>query len=342
MKARYLLTLVLTLTAWALPTLAQDVAIDDLGALRLDYATVAPGDGYSGPPLAAEVTFRPGEALSLVTPARIQQIAYRVEPGAQVAAGQVLAELSGPEIHHMLTEADVIGQRYENARKRFERNRKLYQQQAIDEGRWQEISDSYFTLRLEYEHLRHFTELLRTADDDPERISLLAPAAGRVQYAQAQPGIPEGGELALIVPAQALRLRVAVPIEARQGLAQLRFGDCALAVDSISGIADGFFLRAWSAPLAEDCALLPGQQLMVRPFYAVAGYEIPREALLHWNGQPALLLRAGPRLQLAPVEILGATATGYYVDSEASLAGADILASSVSAVQGILLGLGGE
>jgi hypothetical protein len=335
-------TLFLALLACALPGLAQSVATANLGALELAFERVSAGDGFAGLPLASEVTFRPGEALSLVTPSRIQQINYQVAPGEEVAPGQPIAVMAGPEIHHFLTEFEVVVQRYENARRRFERNRELYRKQAIDEARWIEISDNYYTLQLEYEHLRHFHALLRQDGSDPEEITFVAPAAGRVQYTQERPGIAEGGELALILPPGSLRLRVAVPIGDRYGLARLQHGACELPVASISRIADGFFLRAWSAPLDASCDLLPGQQLMVTPFYAVDGYEIPRQALLHWETRPAVLLHRGDQLQLVPVEILGSTPSGYYVTSDADLAGREILVTSVSAVQGVLMGLGGE
>jgi hypothetical protein len=332
----------LALLAWAFPVCAQRVATANLGALELAYHRVNAGDGFAGLPLASEVTFRPGEALSLVTPSRIQQINYLVAPGEAVTPGQPIAVLAGPDIHHFLVEFDVVARRYENARQRFERNRELYRKQAIDEARWIEISDHYYALQLKHEHLRHFHALLRQDAGDPEQISFLAPAAGRVQYNQDRPGIAEGGELALILPPDSLRLRVAVPIANRQGLAQLQYGACELPVASISSIADGFFLRAWSAPLDANCDLLPGERLMVTPFYAIGGYEIPRRALLHWEGLAAVLLLSEEFLEVVTVEVLGSTPAGYYVASDVELSGREILVSSVSAVQGVLLGLGGE
>lgn len=335
-------SVVIMLLVWALPAFAQSVSTGKLGSLDLAYHRTSAGSGFAGPALAAEVTFRPGEALSLVTPSRVQQINYLVAPGETVAEGQAIAVLAGPEIHHFLTEFEVTQQRYESARRRFERNRGLYHKQTIDEARWMEISDKYYALQLEYEHLRHFHALLRNDDSDQERISLLAPAAGRVQYTQAHPGIPGDAELALILPPDSIRLRVAVPIGNRLGLARLQYGACELPVVSISSIADGFFLRAWSAPLDEHCDLLPGEQLMVTPFYEIDGYEVPRGALLHWEGQPAVLLHTDDHLQVVPVELLSSTPSGYYVNSDSDLAGREILVTSVSAVQGILMGLGNE
>jgi len=326
----------------AVPALAQTIATADLGALQLDYVRVSASGGYTGSPLAARVSFRPGDALSLVSPHRIQRIHYLVNPGDTVAAGQPIAELSGPEIHHFITEYKVVGERYAVAKKRFESNRALYQRKAIDESRWIEISDAYYMLQLEYEHLDHFRERLIEDAPDPDRILFTTPAAGRLLYALDMPGIAEGGEIAVIVPEEALRLQVAVPTERGAGLAQLRGGQCELAVDGISAVAEGFYRRAWSAPLTADCQWLPGQQVMVTPWYQRAGYVIPRGALLHWQGDPAVLIRSDEQLQLVPVEVLSTTAEGYVVSCSAPLADREVLASSVSAVQGIMLGLGGD
>jgi hypothetical protein len=321
---------------------AQRVDTGTLGALTLQYATVQASDHYAGPPMAAQVSFQPGEAFSVVTPYRIQQITWLVSPGESVTAGQPVAVLAGPEIHHFITEFEVTGERLALARKRFESNRKLYRDQSIDEGRWIEISDAYYRLRLAYEHLQHFHELLQETDSEPDNIVLKSPTAGRLQYAQNSPGVPAEGEVAIVIPPSALRLRVAVPLARREGLAALRNDGCELAVSTISGIAEGFFLRAWSEPLGPRCPWLPGEQLMVTPQYRLAGYTVPQSALLHWEGEPALLLRDGGELQLVAVAVSGANGDGYHVTSDIDLAGREVLTSSVSAVQGVLLGLGSD
>jgi hypothetical protein len=334
--------LAVTLSMFSVNVLSASLDLAELGALNLQYQQLEVGQGFPGPPLAAEVTYRPGEAVSLVTPVRIQQITYPVAPGQSVTKGDVIAEMSGPEIHHLVTEFAVISERYRSAEARFERNQALYESKSIDEARWLEISDTYYALKLEHEHLRHFTELLLDDSEDPDHISFTAPTSGLLQYRQAEPGIAEGNEIALILPEQALRLRVAVPINSRTGLSHLEFKNCQLAVASISGVAEGFFLRAWSEPLPKSCPLLPGQQLMVRPIYEIQGYEIPKAALTHWQGEPAVFLKSDNRLELVKVEVLGSISGGYYVSSRKPLAGRDILKTSVSAAQGILLKLGGE
>lgn len=321
---------------------AESIDTATLGALDLQYTAVQTLDSYPGQPLSAQVSFRQGEGISLVTPHRIQQIKYLVEPGAVVSPGQAIAVLNGPEIHHFITEFNVTEKRLETAKKRFESNRPLYQQQAIDEGRWMEVSETFYALQLEYEHMLHFRELLQDSDDDEDSVVFTAPAEGVIRYQQDEPGIDAGEEIALLVPRQALRLRVSVPLAKRNGLVRLASPDCDLEVVSISGIARDFFVQAWSEPLTTSCGLLPGQRLMVIPVYKFNGYRVPRSAVFQWQGQPTVLLRKGQKLETVSVELHGSDAGNYSVSTAATIENSEVLSSSVSAVQGVLMGLGGE
>jgi hypothetical protein len=326
----------------AVPVCAQRVDIAELGLLDLAYAVPRASTHYPGPPMAAEVSFRSGEAYSVVTPYRIQGIRYLVEPGAMVEKDQAIAELSGTEIHHFLTEYEVVGERLDMARRRFEGNRPLYDNRTIDEARWIEISDAYYSLNLEFEHLHHFRQLLEVGPEDDERIVLKSPLAGRLLYAQELTGIAADGEVAMVLPTDAVRLRVEVPLSRREGLESLHDGTCSLPVSGISGVVTGFFLRAWSAPLSAGCDYLPGERLMVTPSYRASGYEVPGTALLQWQGKPALLMRDDTALELVLVEVLASADDYYFIRSASRLDDREVLVRSVSAVQGVLLGLGGE
>ena len=335
--------LVILLSALFVPAApAQTLDIADLGRLELRYRQVAASDEYPGRPLAARAWYRAGDALSLVTPVRVQQISYLPVPGDAVREGEVIARLDGPEIHHFITEFKVLEQRLAVAEQRFNNNRSLYQRQAIDEGRWIEISEAYYALQLEHEHMRHFRELLSEAAAGDNSLLLRAPHSGLLQYRQDAPGLERGQEVAVIIPPKSLRLRVSIPLAQRQALSSLAFADCKLPVASVSGIADDYFVSAWSAPLAGTCALLPGERLMVTPWFAARAYRTPASAVMQWNGGPAVLVKHGDTLEVVPVQILSAAQTDYYVRCDADLADRSVLSSSVSAVQGILIGLGGE
>ena len=320
---------------------AESIRLSDLGSLRVEFAAVVSANEFPGRPMAAQASFRPGEALSLVTPARVRQISYRHPPGTAISKGEVIARLDGPEIHHFTTEFQVLEARLAAAQRRYNSNLKLYQRQAIDEGRWIEISDAFHALQLEYEHMRHFHELL-SPDDAVDALWLQSPADGLLHYQQSSPGLAAGGELALVIPPDALRLRVAVPLAQRQQLRALSFADCTVSVDAVSAVARDFFVEAWSAPLRGDCALLPGERLMVTPMLAAPGYLLPQGAVIQWRGEATVLVKNGDALETVAVNLLAHTGDHYFVSCNDDLAGRSVLTTSVSAVQGLLLGLGGE
>ena len=63
---------------------------------------------------------------------------------------------------------------------------------------------------------------------------------------------------------------------------------------------------------------------------------------MQWQGETALLIRNGELLEPVIVTLLATAGTDYIVSCNADLAGRSLLSSSVSAVQGVLMGLGGE
>ena len=323
---------------------AITVDIDQLGELELEFAQVASIEHYPGRELGATATYRPGEVLSLVTPYRMQRVVYLVNPGERVVAQQPLAVLHGPEIHHFLTEFEVLEQRLAAARKRYQANLALYQRQAIGEAGWIEISDTYFSLRLEYEHLHHFRRLLLPSEEDvePDSVSLLAPAGGTLHYLLSKPGIEAGDELAQIIPDGVLRLKVAAPLADRESLEYLQLGDCRLQVEAVSRIARDYYVEAWTTPLDDGCGALPGQRLRATPFYRFSGYSVPREAVFRGVRGASVLVREGDALRPVEVEVMGSSGSQYSVACGLQIAGKPVLTRSVAAVQGVIMGLGGE
>jgi hypothetical protein len=110
----------------------------------------------------------------------------------------------------------------------------------------------------------------------------------------------------------------------------------------VSGIAADFFVRAWSEPLKENCRLLPGQQLIVKPRYRIRAYRLPRDAVFQWQGRSSVLLRQEEDIHIVGVELLSGDGADYAVTCPTDIAGGEVLVTSVSAVQGMLMGLGGE
>ena len=190
--------------------------------------------------------------------------------------------------------------------------------------------------------MRHFRDLLLDDAGDSESLTLLSPGSGTLVYSNDSPGIGQDQEVARVIPANARRLQLWVPLQRREGLVAVDSGECRHEVDRISGVAEDFFVQSWSTPLDHDCGLLIGQRLMVTPLYAGGGFRVSRDAVFQWQGEPAVLLRQQRELVLIRVQILSSQGRQYIVASGDQLGGRDVLSSSVSAVQGLLLGLGGE
>ena len=322
---------------------AQELQLDALGAFELAFQPARPVQSYPGQQVAAAVTYRQGEAFIVPSPGRVQQIAYLVEPGAAVRQGQPFAVLRGPEMHHFEMAYDSSRALLAGAERRYQANKGLYERKAISESQWLEISEKYYALALEYEHMRHFFELVEEGDNDPDALTLTAPLSGVIDYSPAPGGVQEGDSIAQFVPDAAIRLEATLPNRLRDQVIALQWGACEPAVERVSAMTEGFFVRVWSVPLAPACRPLLGQQLLVTPLLAVRGaYSLPRSAVFQLQRQTMVLVRDGDRLRPLAVTLLGARGEDYVLQPAADLGDREVLVSSVSAVQGMLLGLGGE
>ena len=90
----------------------------------------------------------------------------------------------GPEMHHFEMSYRSSQALASAAERRFKSNKGLYERKAISESQWLEISEQYYALALEYEHMRHFFELVVDGDDDADARPGGA-AGGRIDYSSA-------------------------------------------------------------------------------------------------------------------------------------------------------------
>ncbi len=321
---------------------AEEIPLESLGKLTLDYNKIVLVDTYPGQRIAAEVTFKKGQAFTLVAPRRVQQIHYLVEVGETVSKGQPIAELRGPEMHHFLDEMEVSKHLLESAERRFNSNKVLFKKKAIKESQWAEVSEKYYAAQLEYEHMRHFNDLVINVDESENLIVLGAPISGVVNYAVDYAGLKLGDDIAIFVPHSAIRLESALPASARNNLVKLKTSHCELEVSSVGGVANNFFVSVWSEPIKEECGLILGQTLLLTPIYAAKGYRVPKGAVFQLHGASTILVLKGEVLVSVEVSLIASEGGHYIVSSAELIENADVLTSSISAVQGILLGLGGE
>ncbi|MHA7815045.1 MAG: efflux RND transporter periplasmic adaptor subunit [Pseudohaliea sp.] len=320
---------------------AQDVPLAALGDLDLRYAPVEVIDRVPGAPLRGVVRARGGEDYRVLLPRTAHRATFVAVPGQRVAAGEPVVRLEGPEIHHWQLEFEAVTERHALAEARYARNRPLYEDGALPAERWAAIQDSFLELSLEYEHMRHFGELL-LPDEDEDSLLVGAPISGMLHFDSREPARGEREVLFSVIPDDALHVQVEVPVDRAENLRDLAVGDCRLAIASIDRAADGFFVAAWSEALRGDCRWTPGTVLSINPRYATAALVIPRAALFQWQREAHVFVRDGEQLRARPVTVLGDTAGGYAVARDPALADSEVLVASVSAAQGILLGLGSE
>ena len=320
---------------------AQDVPLASLGDLALRFAPATAIDRVPGAPLRGVVRARGGEDYRVLLPRTAHRATFVAVPGQHVAAGDPVVRLEGPEIHHWELEFEAITERHALAEARYARNRPLYEDGALPAERWAAIQDSFLELSLKHEHMRHFGELL-LPDDDPDTLLVGAPINGLLHFDSRTPARSEREVLFSMVPDDALHVQVEVPVDRAPSLRDLAVDNCALSIASIDRAAHGFFVAAWSEPLSGDCRWTPGTVLSVNPRYSADALVVPRAAVFQWQREAHVFVRDGQRLHARPVTVLGDTAEGYAVARDPGLADSEVLVASVSAAQGILLGLGSE
>jgi hypothetical protein len=322
---------------------AQSVELDVLGAFDLKFQRALPVATYPGEPVAATVTFRKGEAFTVPSPGRVQQIEYLVEPGASVQEGQPFAVIRGPAMHHFEMNYQSSQVLLAGAKLRFDSNKGLYERKAISAAKWLDISEKYYALQLEYEHMRHFFELVVEGDEDPDALTLKAPLTGVIDYSAVYGGVEEGESIALFIPQGAIRMETRLPNRIQGEVVALATAECELPVERVSAMTDGFFVQAWTVPLMSSCDLMLGQHVLATPLLGGAGtYSVPRTAVFQLERQTLVLVREGSTVVQAKVRLLGADGENYLLRSDTDLQQSEVLITSVSAVQGVLLGLGGE
>lgn len=322
---------------------ADAIALADLGDLELRYASLTATDRVPGVPLRAEVRVRGGEALQVLLPRTTQRMVFLVSPGQSVAAGDPVVRLEGPEIHHWQLEFEALADRFTTAKARYTGNEALYRSGALAADRWAAIQDSYLALSLEYEHMHHFAQLLLSAPPShPEALLVAAPEAGRVLFDTRAPDHGEGDVLFTLVPEDALRLQVHVPTNRAGALQALQLATCQLDIVSVDQQATGYFVAAWSAAVTPACELIPGAVVSAVPLYAASALVVPRDAVFQWQRGTHVVVRRDNELVPQRVVVLADTEAGYAIADDPELVGREVLVTSVGAVQGLLMGLGGE
>ena len=334
--------LLLVLTASTATAQNQRISLESLGRLSLNFAAPQIVPAVPTPAVSGEVSYLPGNGYLLVLPFRVSQQQYLVAPQASVATNTPLVKLTGSEVHHFYEILRAQKDIYDQAEQRYQQNLPLFNSKSINQQSWQAITDHYFASKLELGHLEHAEELLRRANDDDSAL-LTAPVAGVF--------IPAGAQLDTeafvygeVIEQSALRLKVQLPSQLAGKVSALTVGACYLDVAYRERLSSGLISRLWSAPVTgnADCALGFADAVRVTPVIEQAGLAVPASSVYFFEGEYYALAKEGAELVPVAVTVLGRYDGQLLIADNAQLKNAQILISSVSAVQGILLGLGGE
>jgi len=331
----------LTILSWlvcANPAAAQqELPKSSLGNLAVDYRVVESVARRPGPRVLMEARELPGAAFSVRLPFEANRFVRTVPQGSEVATGQVIAEVEGPELAAWTVRAQGVTERFAAAQRRYTESEVLYRQQSLAASKWADIADAYHALAVQMHQVEHTREILTMLDT--HRAELRAPRPGRVRFLSA-PGDGAEIEVAEILPAGGLRLTGLISRRSETAPDRLRVGDCAVTIAVVEERTEGLSRRVWSDALPPCAPRTPGALIDGRFEFPFAGYAVPRASIATVGGQAGLFVDRGAVLEFVPVTIASTDARHVFVRAEGSLEGVQVLTTSVSAAQGLLLGLG--
>lgn len=323
-------------------TVAESVELSSLGKLTLSYVNVTPSSVARGNQLIAVVAEKKGSALTLSTPANIQQISYLLSSGEKINEGQDFAVLKGAEIHHFIAEYKVNKTLLALTKKRFNKNKSLFNKNLIDESKWLTISKNYFETMLEFEHMDHFYEHISSINESEHSVTLKAPVGGVFIRADNNSKLSVGNIIASFIPNTALRLKLQLPASLINTISYVESNTCKLNIANKNQLAVGAFVEVWSETIKDGCQFLLGQKMMVYPFLKQQAYVLPKSAVFSLAGSDKVFIKIKQQLKSVDVSLLSSVGNNYLLSSQTDLNDTQVLTTSVSAVQGVLMGLGGE
>ena len=320
---------------------AQNMTVqaEQLRNLSLQTNPIESVSSYAGKDVMATVAILPGRSYAFKSPINVQRIQYLKGVGETLKENEAFAIIQGPEVHHFYRTFELTKVLFLQTQTLFNNSKKLYQRKSLSEQAWLDVSNQYNKIRMEYDELTHFFDLVINVDEAADSLTLGAPMAGIIQY-NLPSALDTDDTIASFAPTQALRLRVNIPIDASQKPLLISSGGCQLAVDFTENANSPFYQIAWTKALTNDCAFAVGQVLSATPEYQADAYEIKQSSVFNWEGDNYIFIQDKQNYTAVKISLITAHDSNYIVKSSVSLAGKNVLLSSVSAVQGILLGLG--
>ncbi|WP_371193864.1 hypothetical protein [Glaciecola sp. SC05] len=339
LKLGFLLLIVPLLVSMRVQGQEQSISTQQLGQLSVSLSAVQLVDSYQGAALSGEVTSESGAAYSITSPMNVQRVMFLKPRGSIVQAGDVIVKLIGSEVEHYYDEYQLKKALFQQTSKSYENNRKLYEQKAIGEQQWLSISEHYVNQKLALGEYHHFFEYVAKYDHDEQSLSLKSPLNGMLNYSRFS-SLNANQDIVHILPQYAVRLKVNLPASQAQIPSALSLPLCTLKIEINEGLSQSFYKTLWSEPLKANCGLRYGDILSVKPEYALKAYRITKTSVFSLHGNHYIMLKQADGFASAQVSIVASEQNSFIVTSTRDIAGAAAASSSVSALQGILMGLG--
>lgn len=317
--------------------------IQNLKDLKLLTHKVQRVSVYPGRPTLGEITEVPGQAYAIRSPLTAQQVRFLHPRGATLKAGEDFVNLSGPEVHHYYSQYHIKKSLFELAEQQFKRSKSLYAQSAISQQAWWDINKTYSAAKLDYDEMQHFFELVSGFDEQSQTITLTSPISGVLRFAPLE-SLVEANLIARVVPTDSIRLTFNITNEHAKYVAFVSTSktNCRLKVSAIEAVATGLSTKVWTEALTAQCPYSLGQSLSVTPFFSQQAYTIPKSSVFSMEGEQFVFIKAGKQLKAIKVVLITSVEQNYIVQSTDFIENKEVVTSSISAVQGILLGLGSE
>jgi hypothetical protein len=292
-------------------------------------------------PVTAEVVQNVHATQTLMLPFEVQVHTVYVQSGQQVQAGEPLLKMSGPLVLNFAERLEIAEHHAKAAALRISDNQSRYAAGDILRETWLEWQHQAHQTALELAALRQQQQLLAQwhAKTGSDGITLLASSAGNVLFdteLQAGAQVSAGSRLFSMQQSQQTVLELRLP--AAQQANSVQTPNCTLALTWQSGVVEQQFRRYRSTVLTADCALLPGQRLSVQPWQTLAGFKLPRQAIVQ-NGSGDAVITGPESPALLPVRVLGRSGDWVYLQGD--LAGKSVATADVAALKGQLQGMGG-
>ncbi|MFA3789899.1 hypothetical protein AB6T38_02145 [Aliiglaciecola sp. SL4] len=340
-KSIFIATSLMAITSVSAQQLRLDIT--DLKDLALLTKQVEAVNEYAGRATLGEVLELPGEGYTIRSPLTAQQVHFLHPVGTTLNVGENFVELSGPEVHHYFSQYQLKKSLFDLSKQQYQKNKALFAQTSISQQVWLDISKAYFAAKLEYDEMQHFFELVAGFDEESETLTLKTPIHGAVHYTHFA-SLTEGDVIARAIPLESIRLSFNIPHDQAANLAYLTTPSpqCTLNISAVESVTTQLSTKVWSEPLTAQCPYNLGQSLSVTPFFKQQAYLVPKQSVFSMNGAQFVFVKSADQLQPVKITLTSSRGQNYTVTSETSLINSAILISSVSAAQGMLLGLGSE